>query len=815
MKRILAAMLAASPAALVLGAPVAKAEDAAEAASARDAFAVEDRIVTVGTRRKGRADVDSVIPIDVISPELITTSGYVDLNDALRTLLPAFNAQRLPLNDGASFVRPITLRASPADHVLLLMNGKRRHRSATVQIGTGHATTSGSQGQDYNIIPPIAFKSVEVLRDGASAQYGSDAIAGVVNMALKDSSEGGMLTAHAGQFHAGDGETFDIQANMGFRLTDAGFINISAQYVNEAGTKRAGPHAGVEAMKQMGITGMPEPAINLGDPKYQAVKTAWNSALDLGGGAEAYLFGNYLWSDSLIGFSYRQSVAAGGFGRHVTFNDSIFEGTAAHPEDFDLAAIYPGGYTPKFAGQQNDFSTVVGVRSNGDDRFGWDLSFRYGRNDVDYTISETINASLGVNSPTTFKPGGLAQRELQVDAELSYSVPNSLFAEDILLFGGASYRNEAYTITAGDRASYEVGPLRDLPAGSNGFQGFSPDTAGTFSTGSYAFYLEAETNITPNWVLSAAGRYENYDAFGDNFSYKVATRYDLTDFLAVRGAVSTGFRAPAAGQLFGQSQTSQLVLQDFVLDAVLVPGSPAAQVFGSQPLVPETSFNVSAGVVLTTAAGFMATVDFYQIDIDDRLLLTDARATTPAERAQLAAIGYPNGALVEQVRFFINGIDTRVRGVDVVAAYGVNWNASNRTELSTAIAYNEQILRSNPGGIIPPGKVIEYQEGIPSWRGNLTLTHHIGDFRMMGRGVYYGSWTRIGGLHRDPAVLVDVEFEYSGIDRVSLAVGARNLLNKFPPDRGPALAALGIIYDNHSVFGTSGGYYYARASYSF
>lgn len=814
MRKFAAAMLAASPAALILGGAVSAQEGQPGETASRYAE-TGDQIVTVGTRRKGRTDVDSVIPIDVIAPELISSSGYIDLNDALRTLLPAFNAQRLPLNDGASFVRPITLRASPADHVLLLMNGKRRHRSSTVQIGTGHATTSGSQGQDFNMIPPIAYRNVEVLRDGASAQYGSDAIAGVVNIAMKEDREGGMITAHAGQFHAGDGETFDVQANLGLPLTDAGFLNLSAQYTNEAGTSRAGPHDGVEAMREMGITGMPNPPINLGDPQYEAIKTAWNAGLDLGGGAEAYLFGNYARTDALIGFSYRQSVAAGGFGRHVTFEDSIYEGTAAHPEDFDLAAIYPGGYTPKFGGQQDDFSTVVGVRSDGSDRFGWDLSFRYGRNKVDYTIAETINASLGVDSPTTFKPGALAQREIQVDAEASYSLANNLFADDILFFGGASYRSEAYEITAGERASYEVGPLRDLPAGSNGFQGFSPDTAGNFVTDSYAFYLEAETNILENWTLSAAGRYENYDAFGDNFSYKVASRFDVTDFAAVRGAVSTGFRAPAAGQLFGQSQTSQLILQDFVLDAVLVPGSDAAQVFGSTPLVPETSFSISAGLVLNPGNGFSATIDFYRIDVDDRLLLTDAMQTTPAERAQLAALGYPNGALVEQVRFFRNAIDTRVQGVDVVASYGFDWSANARTDISTSIAYNEQIVRNNPGGIVPDGKVIEYEEGIPSWRGNLTVNQYFGDFRLMGRGVYYGSWTRIGGLHRDPAVLVDVELEYRGIDNVSLAVGARNLLNKYPPDRGPAVAALGLIYDNHSVFGTSGGYYYARASYSF
>lgn len=815
MKKMQAIAMAASPIALLwAGQGLAQEEGDTAASRVNAAAESNDVIVTIGTRRKGRTDTESIIPIDVVSPELVRQSGYVDLNNSLRSLLPSFNARRLPLNDGASFVRPITLRSSPADHVLLLMNGKRRHRSATVQIGTGHATTSGSQGQDFNIIPPIAFNSVEVLRDGAAAQYGSDAIAGVINLSLKSDNEGGTLTAHVGQTYEGDGEVYDLQGNLGFGLTEAGFLNVSAQYVNEQGTVRAGPHDGTTALRAMGVPNVPDPAINTGDPQYEAIKTAWNSELDLGGGATAYLFGNYLWSDSLVGFFYRQSQAAGGLGQHVTYSDSMFEMTPEHPEDFNLASIYPGGYVPQFSGEQNDFSTVVGLRGGEESAFGWDVSFRYGRNDVDYTISQTINASLGVDSPTTFKPGGLTQREIQVDAEASYALANDMFADDIFFFGGVSYRDEAYTITAGDRASYEVGPLRDLPAGSNGFQGFSPDTSGAFSAGSYAIYLEAETDITSQWTLSAAGRYEDYEAFGDNFSYKVATRYDLVDALAIRGAVSTGFRAPAAGQLFGQSQTSQLSGQDFILDAVLLPGSDAASIFGSTPLVPETSFSVSAGLVFTPTNNFSATIDFYQIDVDDRLLLLPSRNTTPAERAQLAAIGYPNGARVEQVRYFVNAVDTRVRGFDFVGTYNIDWNTNARTNISASVAYNEQILRRNPGGFIPANQVIEYEEGIPAWRGNLTFNQYFGDIRLMARGIYFGSWTRAGGLHRDPAVLVDVEAEYTGIENISLAVGARNVGNKFPPGR-PGLERLGLIYDNHSIFGTAGGYYYARATYSF
>ncbi|WP_439633674.1 TonB-dependent receptor plug domain-containing protein [Glycocaulis sp.] len=778
---------------------------------------VEVITVTTGTRRQGRTDTQSLVPIDVISPDELVSTGYVDVNDALRTSVPAFNVQRLPLNDGSSFVRPATLRASPADHVLLLLNGQRRHRSSVVQIGTGHATTSGSQGQDFNMIPPIALGSIEVLRDGASAQYGSDAIAGVINMNLRDSNEGATISAHAGRFYDG-GDVLDLQGNIGLPLTANGFINLSFQVTEESGTYRHGPHAGAEALRAQGVQNVPLHPINLGDPAYSAIKTSWNAGLDLGNGMDAYLFGNAAFTDSEVGFVYRQSQAAGGLGRHATYAPSAFQGTPAHPEAFDLAAIYPGGYVPMFGGEQTDFSTVIGVRREESDSFGWDVSARWGQNEIDYRISNTINASMGVDSPTSFRPGSLRQREYQLNADFYKSFGVAAFASDLFFFGGLSYRNEAYTIGVGDPASYRIGPLRDLPVGANGFQGFSPDAAGEFETDSIAAYLEVEADITNRWSFAAALRFEDYEAFGDNLSYKLATRYDLTDNFAIRGAVSTGFRAPAAGQLFGQSQTSQLNMGDFVLDAVLVPGSAEAQIFGSTPLVPETSTSISGGFVMTAGA-LSATLDFYQIDVDDRLLLNDSITTNATQRAQLAALGYPNGGSVQTVRYFQNRLDTRVRGFDLVASYLFDWNNGQTTNLSLATNYNEQSLRSDPAGVFSPAKVQEFERGTPRWRSNITLTHTVADFELMGRAVYYGTWRRLDGatnfLPRDAEVLYDAEVRYRGFENVTVTLGGRNLGNTYPPGRSAALDMMGMIYDNHSVFGTSGGYYYLGLSYDF
>lgn len=793
-------------------APMAQAQNAPAAAEVAESGEAND-LVVIGTRRKDRSITDSAVAIDVIAPETITTTGYTDVNDALRTLVPAFNAQRLQGNDGSSFVRPVTLRGSPADHVLLLMNGKRRHRASIVQIGTGHSSTSGSQGQDFNVIPPIALSSVEVLRDGASAQYGSDAIAGVINLELKKAKSGGSIITQAGQYYESQGRTYDIQGHLAVPVGDNAYFNIAAQYTNqEKAYAAAARHAGAEALKAQGVQGVPaHPEGNL-DPYYMAFKSVWNAGVKFGD-IELYTFGNYMTGQSAVTFGLRQPFTAGGLNGHNTYADSAFDLSPSHPQQFNLATIYPGGFTPEFSGNLEDFSALVGLRDQ-DGRLKWDLSARYGVNTVDYTITGTINASMGVNSPTSFKPGSLTQRELQIDGEISYDL-----TDDILVFAGASHRRETYVIGQGDLASYLTGPLRDLPAGSNGFQGFSPEFAGSFNSSSYAIFAEVDADIMPWWNLSAAGRYENYDQFGNNFSYKAATRFELSKAFALRGSVSTGFRAPAAGQVFGTSLTSQLDgLGGFILDAVLVPGSPAARVFGSNALKPETSFNMSAGVVFTGFEGFLATVDFYQIEVDNRLLLTPSRNTTAAERAALAALGFPNGADIQQVRYFQNEMNTRVRGFDVVSTYRQKWSDVASTEFSLAVNYNEQNLRGAPPTGFTSAIVTEFERGTPRWRGNFSATTKVGDFSLMGRAIHYGAWRRLDGasfLPRDAVTLFDAELTYSGIRNVELSVGARNLFNIFPPDRGAARARSGLIYDNHSVFGVAGGFYYLNAKFKF
>lgn len=776
-----------------------------------------DEIITIGTKRRGRTVTESMVPIDVFQLDSLNSTGYTDMNDAFRTLIPAFNAKRLPLNDGSSLVRPVTLRSSPSDHILLLMEGKRRHRSATVHIATGHASTSGAQGQDFNVIPPIALKSLEVLRDGAAALYGSDAIAGVVNLTLRDDAEGAAVSGHIGQYYQGGGATKDLQGNLGLPLVGKGFLNLSAQYTHQNATITGGEHAGAQALRDAGVPGVPDPAVGFGEPFYEAFKSVWNAGLPISDNTEAYLIGNYMVSDSSVGFFYRQPVDAGGFERHVTFEPSVFEGTVDHPEDFDLQTLYPGGFTPTFSGHQNDASMILGLKRENADRLSWDVFLRWGWNKISYHIENTINASMGVRSPTSFDPGSLEQREYEAGADISYPFQIAGVSDNAVLSAGISYRDEAYTIGAGDVASYTVGPLRDLPAGANGFQGYSPDIAGTFSGDSYAAFASIDAEISPELSLAIAGRYENYQKFGDNFSYQLSGRYELNDTIALRGSMGTGFRAPASGQLYGTSQTSQSsVSGNFILDAVLVLDAETAKIFGAKPLSSETSFSMSAGLVATTDWGTTLTLDFYQIDVDDRLILIPEFETTLEQRQQLAAIGYPNADAVQQVRFYQNILDSRVKGVDLVLVHGFDWGDAGKTGVNLSLNYNRISLRTPRAEMVfSEEKRIEFEAGIPRWNGNLSLQHSIGRLSVLARGTYYGSWKRRSVvderpfLKRNPAVLFDLQAKYRLTDSVELEVGGRNILNKLPPQREPELIRSGINVDNHSVYGVSGGYYYA------
>ena len=641
-----------------------------QAQDAEQASSIEE-IITTGTRGRPRTVADSAVPIDVFSAADIEAISHTDTNNILQTLVPSFNVARQPISDGATFIRPAQLRGLPTDKTLVLVNGKRRHRAALVSIGG-----SGTQGPDIATIPAAALKNVEVLRDGASALYGSDAIAGVINFILNDNREGGSLTIDSGEFFEGDGAMTTVQGNIGLPLGAGGFISLSGEWVEADRTVRAeqycqswwcvdpnlpgfDPNASYAAaalepsyqanFRNANAAGVSEVVQPWGQPQTEAKRVFFNAGYQLDADTEAYAYGNFSESDTDGNFFYRYP------GNGVIEDLRRPDGSIYSPLE-----IFPGGFTPQFDGNVLDFSLVGGVRGEWDNGVAYDFTARTGESEVKYTLFNTVNPSLGDSlglseTPTSFRPGDLINEETQFQADFSKELDFGLAGPAIFAVGG-SFMSEAYEVVEGDPASYAVGPYaRQDPwgfcdsgmtptaaglaaiaggssldcadssdpvytavgVGSNGFPGNSPQFVGTFERESFGVYTELSADVTDQLFMQGALRYEDYEDFGSEVVYQVAGRYEFSDQFSLRGSVGTGFRAPTPGQQGTINVSTRLPDGVPIAQGLFPPGGPVAAALGAQSLKPETSENFTFG--FTAALGDLdLTVDYYRIDIDDR-----------------------------------------------------------------------------------------------------------------------------------------------------------------------------------------------------
>ncbi len=666
--------------------PVAVAQDSDGA----DASSLEEIIIT-GARGRPRTVADSPVPVDVFSADDIEAISHTDTNNILQTLVPSFNVARQPISDGATFIRPAQLRGLPTDKTLVLVNNKRRHRAALVSIGG-----SGTQGPDIATIPAAALKNVEVLRDGASAQYGSDAIAGVINFILNDNSEGGSLTIDSGEFFEGDGAMTTVQGNIGLPLGDDGFISISGEWVDADRTVRAEQYcqswfcvdpalpgfanssrqaaaldptfqANFRNANAAGVTEVVQP---WGQPQTEAARIFINAGYQIDADTEFYAYGNYSDSDTDGNFFYRYPG-----------NGTIEDLRRPDGSIYSPLQIFPGGFTPQFDGNILDFSLAGGLRGELDNGLTYDFSGRTGESEVRYTLFNTINPSLGdtlglANTPTSFRPGDLINQETQFQADFTYEFDAGLAGPALFAFGG-SFMDESYEVVQGDPASYVAGPYatRDpwslcnddgTPApngltaiaggstldcansddpvyqvvgvGSNGFPGNSPQFTDVYERSSFALYGELSADITDSFYGQAAVRYENYDDFDSEVLVQLAGRLAVTDNINVRGSFGTGFRAPTPGQQ-GTVNVSTRLPNGFPVATGLFPaGGPVAQALGASPLRPEKSDNFTLG--MTASLGDLSlTVDWYRIDIDDR---TNAISTRDVSTDPTSGDAYDN-----------------------------------------------------------------------------------------------------------------------------------------------------------------------------
>lgn len=927
--------------------------------SAQGADEAVEEIVTIGTRRAGRTALDTAVPIDVFNQEDLDSVSSSDLIDVIKTLVPSFNVGRVPIGDGATMVRPPQLRGLDADKTLVLINGKRRHRAALVNLGG-----FGAHGPDLATIPAISLKSVEVLRDGASALYGSDAIAGVMNFNLKDNAEGGELRLQYGVYSdtaggpgglgigrrgslngQGGEKDYKVALNFGMPLTEDGFINVSSELYSANGTSRGGRYefsipgpetarpseaadrvgamfdhdgdattaevfrAGPDALTHVysdgtdgnakgtlltirnGGDGIPDDPdyryrdnicnaeigagdcneMTWGEPVRDGIRVFVNSGITLSDSSEAYAFFNYSDTNADGSFYHRRpGIAQFKLSRDAT-------GRIHNPRD-----QYPGGFTPRFHGNVIDEGLTAGIRG---DMNGWnyDFSTRYGVNEIRYILDNTRNPSMGANSPSKFRPGNLVNDEVAVNMDFSKEFDVGM-ANDMNVAFGLEWREEGYEVVKGDTPSWTIGPyagkdphnfdvtaaeataalaggatagsagtvagcyipglaatpgtqcdaedpiFNALPVGSNGFPGYPAAYSGKYSRDSVAAYADFEVDVTDEFLINVAGRYEDFSDFGDNFSAKAAARYTVSDNVTVRASAGTGFRAPTPGQISTKNVSTRIDPNgEPVAEGIFPATNPLTAYLGAKPLDAETSTQFTVGVSATPTENLVVTLDYYFIELEDRIVLSSDFKVTAAVQADLTAKGIPFQSDIAQVSYFTNDLTTETSGIDLVATYNMDWSGGN-TILSAAGNWNSTKIkdRVNRGTTASPVYFIndeskyDNENGNPEYRMNVSARHTMNnDVTVSVRGNLYGPYKNasnstlatIQEYGRVTQWDADVSWDLSEAYRLTL--GVNNVFDTMPDIDEVGESCCGRTYRSDSVQDWQGTYYYVRGQISF
>ena len=890
--------LLAAPPALAEEAPGAADDDEAGGASGR-----VETVVSIGTRSAPRTVAASPVPVDVFGAEALDSVYSSDLLETIKTLVPSFYVNRHPVSDGAIFIRPTNLRGLDAHHALVLVNGKRRHRGAVLRLGG-----FGAHGVDIGSLPGIAVETVEVLRDGAAAQYGSDAIAGVLDFKLRAADSGFDLRARGGGYSAGDGEEGALEGTAGFALGAKGFLTVSAQLADAAATSRSEPYDlpiaasgltplqatasrrvvdGVAyygpdaftyiygadgALRQIlpGSDGVPDdrdtryadnyqgvggarpfasPVQIWGQPQRRQAMVVANAGWPLAGGAELYGFANHSAKRQRNGFFYRRP------GVSQLLPLRLADGSLYDPR----ATLYPAGFTPQFEGDVVDQALHFGVRGERGSGLRYDIGGTYGRSRIRYRIDNTLNPSLGPDTPTSFRPGSLVADELALNADFAWPLA---IGDDRLLnvAFGVEHRREGYAVRAGGEASYAVGPfarpdpfnleitqaeveadpnddlvavecrvpgfravgtpcpagdpLRNaVPVGSNGFPGYPPAFASAIERDSAAGYVDLESDLTPHWLASGAVRFEHFEDFGSVAIWKLATRYRLGDDVALRGSLGTGFRAPTPGQISTTNVSTRIGPDGTPRAEGLFPAShPAAALFGARPLTAERARSATAGIAWTPAR-LTLTVDAYRILLKDRITLSSPFLVGPEETRQLAELGVPGASDVAQARFFVNDVRTRTQGLDVVASWRFDGALAGASVVAAANFNRTRML--DAGRFLFAESRYDIEHGLPAMRGTLTARHAWRGLDAMLRLRWFGKYSnaKTGALvdiqHYGREAMLDAQAAWTWRGRYRLQVGAENLLDDYP-DEAVYESCCGMVYRRDSIVPWQGRFAYAQ-----
>ena len=795
-------------------------EPAAAPAAVRPADPGMASVVVLGSRSAARTALDSAAPVGLINAKDMQMAGPVELGKLLQTLDPSFNFSTTFISDGTDIIRPATLRSLGPDQLLVLVNGKRRHQQALVNVQ--QTIGRGSAGTDINAIPMAAIQRIEVLRDGAAAQYGSDAIAGVINIVLKDSTNT-QLSGTVGGTSEGGGALRAGSANTGWTIGDGGFVNLTAEGRRRGETNRAGP----DTLR----VDPPRVTQRIGDSLAKDKLFWWNAAVPAGGG-EFYAFG---------GVSHRTGDSAG-------FFRSAEDGR-------NVPAVYPQGFLPNIRTTVKDTSAAFGWRHDLPGDWKLDASVNHGRSELDFRERNTINVSywyeprpgggLYNESPLDAFTGALKFR--QTTANLDLRGPLDLFGRRVSFATGAEYRRDGYAIEAGDPVSYQYGRtnnpavvIRDqtggvAASGTQGFPGWTPATAVDDSRHNVALYADLEHNVTQELLVGAAVRWEKYSDFGSTTTGKLSLRYDPSKMVGLRASASTGFRAPGVQQRFYSSVSTNLNAAGVLTETLTArEGSAVTRAFGIPNLKEETSKNASAGIVLRPMQNFSLTADVWGIDIDDRIVFSSNIA--PESGACATAAACPIKAILDplkvgQAQFFTNAIDTRTRGIDIVAEHTTRWPGStlvlsgqfdfNRTEVKGRHSQSPVLTGAQ---LFDDAQVTLIEHGQPRQHHVLAADYSTGPWNGTLRANYYGEVQGQGFTAPfvqtwDAKWIVDATARYAFSKSVSLTVGSNNIFNTFPSRWDPVRAApfpqLGFTYCWETCpFGVNGRSWYARVDVS-
>lgn len=770
-----------------------------------------EAFTVTGTRRLDRTLVESMVPVDVVSPQTLQSSASGELTDKLVQAVPSFNVQRLTIGEGAAFVRPARLRGLSPDQTLVLINGKRQHRSALITGGF-------SQAADLGQIPAFGLQRVEVLRDGASAQYGSDAIAGVINLLLKEQI-GYEGFGQVSQYFGGDGFNRQVGFDAGFKLPAGGFLNVAMEYLKADRTSRSIQRADALAY----IAAHPEraaavrkPVQRWGQPERESQRLMLNGALPLNKLIKAYSFLILGSGEGLDDFNWRNPDTNGAFKRSIYQNAP----TSLYP-NYSLVERFPGGFAPYFASADDDYHWVGGLKGSTAMGLTYDFSAAMGRNRIDYKLTNSVNASFGPESPTVFDVGGLRQAERNLNADFVYNWNSGFFPKPINIAFGAENRSEHFKIRGGDRYSWDVGAFADLAVGSNGFPGWSPSQIVNAKRDSNAAYVDFDVQPLERLSFAVAGRTEDYSDFGATTNGKLSLRYQPLSAFAVRGAVSTGFHAPTPGLSY-YTRTSQGLLAGtstlFTSGQVSV-NNPVAVFFGAKALKPENSDNVSFGLVITPGSDLTCSIDYYRIAVQNRLSLSQGFTLTSVQRDQLVASGVTDAKNLNSLSFLTNAFDTRTEGLDLVASK--RWTRAKNETVTLTAAYNYNATRITrfDARVISNDARINLENRIPQNAGNLTLNYALSHLGLMARVRYFGEWTDaqsnstiVQNFSRQ--ILMDFSTSWKFTREISATVGVENAFNRYP-DKATYNAANGLLYSRNAPYDADGGRWYLRVNAAF